>query len=80
MTYFRKHVTDDKYQVFHSFRHNVGGQLLNNAVKYKLPKDLMLSLLGQEPDKDQMTQTYSNGYSIESLYEGIKTLEFKLVI
>jgi len=74
MKYFRLHVTKEKNQVFHSFRHTVGGQLLNNAVQHKLPKDLMNQIMGHEPDKDETTATYSQGYGIEELYIGVCTL------
>lgn len=80
MAYFRRYVTTDEKQVFHSFRHNVGDQLLDNAVKYKLPKSLMNQLMGHAPDKDETSNTYSKGYKIESLYEGIKTLELGNVV
>ncbi|WP_295050480.1 site-specific integrase [Sulfurimonas sp.] len=76
MKYFRKYVTKDSTQVFHSLRHNVASQLLNNAVIHRLPKALMNQILGHAPDKDETSQTYSNGYGIEQLYEGIKTLEY----
>jgi hypothetical protein len=76
MKYFRRHVTTDKNQTFHCLRHNVGDQLLKNAVKYRLPKDLMNQLMGHAPAEDETTATYSQGYGIEELYEGIKTLDF----
>ena len=66
--------------MFHSFRHNVGDQLTKNAVKYRLPKDLMNRLMGHEPDKDMTSLVYSQGYGIKGLYEGIKTLEFESLI
>ncbi|QOP45694.1 site-specific integrase [Sulfurimonas paralvinellae] len=78
MKYFRTHVTKDPTQVFHSFRHTVGDQLLKNAVKHKLPKDLMNQILGHEPDKDETSRTYSCGYGIEELFIGVCTLEFDL--
>jgi len=79
MVYFRRHVTKDPTQVFHSLRHNVGSQLLNNAVMHKLPKALMNQIMGHAPDKDETSSTYSNGYGIEQLYEGIKTLEYEFL-
>ncbi len=79
-TFFRGHITTEKNQVFHCLRHNVSTQLLNNAVKYKIPKDLMNRIMGHEPDKDETSQSYFDGYSIESLYEGIKTLDFGSLI
>jgi integrase len=79
MTYFRRHITKDSTQVFHSLRHNVASQLLNNAVTHRLPKALMNQILGHAPDKDETSQTYSNGYEIEQLYEGIKTLNFESI-
>jgi len=78
-TFFRGHITTEKNQVFHCLRHNVSTQLLNNAVKYKIPKDLMNRIMGHEPDKDETSQSYFDGYSIESLYEGIKTLDFEQI-
>ncbi|WP_345992382.1 site-specific integrase [Sulfurimonas sp. HSL-1716] len=80
MKYFRKHVTEEEDQVFHSLRHNVGDQLMKNAVHYKLPKDLMNRIMGHEPDKDMTSVVYSQGYGVEELYEGIKTLDFKDLI
>ena len=79
MKYFRKHVTIEKDQVFHSFRHSVGDQLLKNAVKHRLPKALMNQILGHAPDKDETTQTYSQGYGIEELYTGVCSLEFEAI-
>ncbi len=76
MKYFRKHITTEKGQVFHSFRHSVGDQLLKNAVKHRLPKALMNQILGHAPDKDETSQTYSQGYGIEELYTGVCSLEF----
>lgn len=77
MSYFRTYVSEDPTQVFHSFRHTVGDQLLKNAVKYKLPKDLMNRIMGHEPDKDETSQTYSRGYGIEELYTGVCSLKFE---
>lgn len=76
MGYCRTHISKDPTQVFHSFRHTVGDQLLKNAVKHKLPKDLMNRIMGHKPDKDETSRTYSKGYGVEELYIGICTLEF----
>jgi integrase len=76
MKYFRKYVTEDNLQVFHSFRHAVGDQLLKNAVKHKLPKDLMNRIMGHEPDSDETSRTYSQGYGVEELFIGVKTLHY----
>ena len=76
MKYFRRYITQDKKQTFHSMRHNVSTQLLNNAVKYKIPKDLINRILGHEPANDETTQSYFSGYDVEALYEGIRTLDF----
>lgn len=78
MKFFRSHITKDPSQVFHSIRHNVGDQLVKNSVRHKLPKDLMNRIMGHEPDKDMTTAVYSQGYGVEELYEGIKTLSFNL--
>lgn len=75
-TFFRSQITTEKNQVFHCLRHNASTQLLNNAVKYKIPKDLMNRLVGHEPAEDETSQAYFDGYDIEALYEGIKTLNF----
>lgn len=80
MKYFRRHVTTDPVQVFHSMRHNVGDQLHKNAVRHRLPKDLINQLMGHEPDKDMTSRVYSQGYGIEELYVGIKTLELKFLL
>jgi integrase len=76
MKFFRKNITNDPSQVFHSFRHIVGDQLLKNAVKHRLPKALMNQIMGHQPDRDETTQTYSQGYGLEELYEGIKTISY----
>ena len=60
-------------------RHNVGGQLIKNTVREKLPKDLVNQLMGHEPDKDMTSRVYSQGYGIKELYEGIKTLDFDII-
>lgn len=78
MQFFRAHVTNEPKQVFHSIRHNVGDQLVKNAVHHKLPKDLMNQIMGHEPDKDITTAVYSQGYGVKELYEGVKTLTFNL--
>ena len=80
MKYFRTHISKDPTQVFHSFRHTVGDQLLKNAVKHKLPKDLMNRIMGHEPDKDETSRTYSKGYGVEELYIGVCTLKFTINI
>jgi len=79
-TFFRSYISKDKNQVFHCMRHNVSTQLLNNAVKYKIPKDLVNRLMGHEPADDETSQSYFDGYSIEALYEGIKNLHFSNII
>jgi hypothetical protein len=76
MKYFRKHITIEKDQSFHSLRHNVSTKLLNAAVIHRLPKALMNQILGHEPDKDETSRTYSNGYGIEELYIGMQTLNY----
>ncbi len=76
MTYFRRYVTKEENQVFHSLRHNASSQMLRNAVHQKLPKDLINRILGHEPDKDTTTQQYFSGYSVKELFEGVKGLEF----
>jgi len=43
---------------------------------HRRPKALMNQLLGHAPDSDETSQTYSNSYEVEQLYERIKTLEF----
>lgn len=78
LQFFRAYVTDELTQVFHSIRHNVGDQLVKNAVHHKLPKDLMNQIMGHEPDKDMTTAVYSQGYGVKELYEGIKTLTFNV--
>jgi integrase len=78
--YFRAYITKEANQVFHSIRHNVGDQLIKNAVHHKLPKDLMNQIMGHEPDKDMTSAVYSQGYGIRELYEGIKTLKFTNII
>lgn len=80
MKFFRTYITTEKDQVFHSLRHNVSDQLLKNAVHHRIPKDVMNSILGHEPDKDSTTQNYHHGYGISELYEGIKTLEFDAIL
>ena len=80
MNFFRKNVTRDPSQVFHSLRHNVGDQLLKNAVKHRLPKDLMNQIMGHQPDRDETSQTYSQGYGIAELFEGIKTIQYETYI
>ncbi len=74
--FFRAHITTEKDQVFHSLRHNVGGQLIRNTVRYKFPKALANQILGHRPDQDETTQTYSQGFGLEELYECIKTLKY----
>ncbi len=76
MKFFRKYITTEKDQSFHSLRHNVSTKLLNNAVIHRLPKALMNQILGHEPDKDETSRTYSDGYGIEELYIGIQTLNY----
>jgi integrase len=80
MKFFRANITTEKEQTFHSMRHNVSTKLLNNAVMHKLPKALMNQILGHEPDKDESSQTYSQGYGIKELYEGIKTLDYGNIV
>lgn len=76
MKFFRKYITTEIDQSFHSLRHNVSTKLLNAAVVHRLPKELMNKILGHEPDKDETSRTYSTGYGIEELYIGIKTLNY----
>jgi len=80
MLYIRRYVTKDKMETFHSMKHNVSTQLLINAVKYRIPKDLMNRLVAHKPAEDETSQTYFDGYDIESLYEGIKTLDYGNII
>jgi integrase len=80
MKFFRRYVTTDESQVFHSFRHNVGDQLIKNTVRDKLPKALVNRLMGHEPDKDMTSLVYSQGYGVKELYEGIRTLDFEDLI
>jgi integrase len=76
MKFFRKYISTEKDQSFHSLRHNVSTKLLNAAVAHRLPKALMNQILGHEPDKDETSKTYSTGYGIEELYIGMKTLNY----
>jgi integrase len=76
MKFFRKYITTEKDQSFHSLRHNVSTKLLNAAVAHRLPKALINQILGHEPDKDETSKTYSTGYGIEELYTGMKTLNY----
>lgn len=75
--WFRRNISKQEDQVFHSIRHNVSTQLLKNAVHHTLPKDLMNQMLGHEPDKDTTSVVYSQGYSIAELNVGMKTLQFR---
>ncbi len=78
MKYFRKHVTDDPTQVFHSLRHNVGDQVIKATVNHQLPKALVNQLMGHEPDSDETSRTYSKGYGIKELFEGIRVISFQI--
>jgi len=39
-----------------------------------------MQIMGHEPDKDETTATYSQGYRIEELYIGVCTLKFTINI
>jgi hypothetical protein len=47
---------------------------------HKLPKALMNQILGHKPDKDETSQTYSQGYGIKELYKWIKTLDYGNIV
>lgn len=65
----------DKKKVFHSFRHGFISELQLNHVSLEIRQ----ALAGHTP-KTITESVYGTSVSLEDLYEGIKTLDFKLDI
>jgi hypothetical protein len=78
MSYFRRWITKDSTQVFHSFRHTVGDQLIRNTAMHKVPKDVMNRIMGHERPRDMTSSNYSGGFTPLELNEGMKTLSFEI--
>ena len=78
MSYFRRWITKDPTQVFHSFRHTVGDQLIRNTAMHKVPKDVMNRIMGHERPRDMTSSNYSGGFTPLELNEGMKTLSFEI--
>lgn len=74
-SYTRKLGINDKKKVFHSFRHGFISELQLNHVSLEVRQ----ALAGHAP-KTITENVYGTSVSLKDLYEGIKTIDFKLNI